>query len=155
MKNHLTDGELRAALDGELGAGERKHLESCPACQSRKKILEAQVQPVAERLSFLSSSSQDTSLSTSTAWKKFNHEKLAQKETSMFRKLFSSPLIKYGASAALVIALILAFPATRALAGELLSLFRVQHVTVVPVDFTGMEQLNGAVGNNISQLISD
>ncbi|HSJ87988.1 MAG TPA: zf-HC2 domain-containing protein [Anaerolineales bacterium] len=155
MKNHLTDGELRAALDGELGAGERKHLESCPACQSRKKILEAQVQPVAERLSFLSSSSQDTSLSTSTAWKKFNHEKLAQKETSMFRKLFTSPLIKYGASAALVIALILAFPATRALAGELLSLFRVQHVTVVPVDFTGMEQLNGAVGNNISQLISD
>ena len=73
----------------------------------------------------------------------------------MFRKLFTSPLIRYGASAALVIALILAFPATRALAGELLSLFRVQHVTVVPVDFTGMEQLDGAVGNNISQLISE
>ena len=73
----------------------------------------------------------------------------------MFRKLFASPLVKYGLSAALVIALILAFPATRALAGELLSLFRVQHVTVVPVDFTGMEQLDGAVGNNISQLISD
>lgn len=73
----------------------------------------------------------------------------------MFRKLFSSPLIRYGASAALVIALVLAFPATRALAGELLNLFRVQRVAVVPVDFTGMEQLNGAVGQNISQLISD
>ena len=73
----------------------------------------------------------------------------------MFRKFFASPLIRYGASAALVIALILAFPATRALAGELLSLFRVQQVTVVPVDFTGMEQLEGTVGQNISQLVSD
>ncbi len=155
MKNHLTDGELRTALDGELGTSGLKHLESCPQCQSRKEMLEAEIQPVAERLSFLSSPTQDAGLSTSTAWKKFNHEKLAQKETSMFRKLFTSPLIKYGASAALVIALILAFPATRALAGELLNLFRVQHVTVVPVDFTGMEQLHGAVGNNISQLISD
>jgi hypothetical protein len=154
MKNHLTDGQLRAALDGELASDEGTHLESCRQCQSRQKTLEAQIHPTVERLRFLSSA-QDTGLSTSTAWKKFNHEKLAQKETSMFRKLFTSPLIKYGASAALVIALILAFPATRALAGELLSLFRVQHVTVVPVDFTGMEQLNGAVGQNISQLISE
>src|SRR5215203_893090 len=146
MKNHLDDGQLRAALDGELEAADLKHLESCSQCQSRQKVVEAQSRPAVERLRFLSSPTQDTSLSTSTAWKKFNYEKLAQKETSMFRKLFTSPLIKYGASAALVIALILAFPATRALAGELLNLFRVQHVTVVPVDFTGMEQLDGAVG---------
>lgn len=153
MKDHLNDGQLRAALDGELDSDERKHFESCPQCQSRKNLLEAQVRPVAERLRFLSSPTPD--LSTSAAWKKFNHETLAQKETSMFRKLFASPLIKYGVSAALVIALILAFPATRALAGELLNLFRVQQVTVVPVDFTGMEQLDGAVGQNISQLISE
>lgn len=155
MINHLTDGELRAALDGELDSDELKHLESCQQCQSRQKLLEAQIRPTAEHLRFLSSPAQDTGLSTSSAWKKFNHEKLAQKETSMFRKFFASPLIKYGASAALVIALILAFPATRALAGELLNLFRVQRVTVVPVDFTGMEQLDGTVGHNISQLLSD
>src|SRR5215208_662096 len=155
MKNHLNDGQLRAMLDGELAPDQLQHLEACQECQSRQKLLEAQIDPIAERLSFLSSPIQDSSLSPSSAWKKFNHEKLSQKETSMFRKLFTSPLIRYGASAALVIALILAFPATRALAGELLNLFRVQHVTVVPVDFTGMEQLDGAVGNNISQLISD
>jgi hypothetical protein len=155
MKNHLTDGELRAALDGELGLDELKHLRACSQCQARQGTIEAQVQPTAERLRFLASPTPDTSLSSSAAWKKFNHEKRSQKETSMFRKLFTSPLIRYGASAALVLALILAFPATRALAGELLNLFRVQQVTVVPVDFTGMEQLNGAVGNNISQLISE
>jgi hypothetical protein len=155
VKNHLNDGQLRAALDNELDPDELKHLESCSQCQYRQKMLEAQIHSTVERLHFLSSPTQDTGLSSSSAWKKFNHETLAQKETSMFRKLFTSPLIRYGASAALVIALILAFPATRALAGQLLSLFRVQHVTVVPVDFTGMEQLDGAVGNNISQLISD
>ena len=73
----------------------------------------------------------------------------------MFKKLFTAPLVRYGVPAVLVLALVFAFPGTRALASEFLNLFRVQQVTVVPVDFTGMEQLNGAVGNNISQLISD
>jgi len=155
MKNHITDGKLRAALDGELGSDELAHLESCQQCQSRQKLIEAQIRPTVERLRFLSSPSQEAGLSTSSAWKKFNHEKLAQKETSMFRKLFASPLIKYGASVALVIALILAFPATRALAGELLSLFRVQRVAVVQIDFTGLEQLDESAGPDISQLIAD
>jgi hypothetical protein len=52
--------------------------------------------------------------------------------------------------------LILAFPSTRALAGELLNLFRIQQVTVIPVDFTGLEQLagDGALGNQFTELIS-
>jgi len=73
----------------------------------------------------------------------------------MFKKLFASSLVRYGVSALLVLTLIIAIPGTRALASELLNLFRVQRVQVLPVDFTGMEQLDGAVGNNISQLISD
>lgn len=155
MKNHLSDGQLRAALDGELDSDELKHLESCTQCQSHQKLLETQIRPTAERLRFLSSPSQDTGLSTSFAWKTFNHKKLTQKETSMFRKLFASPFIKYGVSTALVITLILAFPTTRALASEFLNLFRVQRVTVIPVDFTGLQQLDDAVGPDISQLISD
>lgn len=155
MNKHLNDGQLRAALDGELKSDELMHLESCSQCQSHQKMLEAQIHSTVERLSFLSSPAKNTGLSTSSAWKKFNNEKLLQKETSMFRKFFASPLIRYGVSAALVVALILAFPATRALAGELLNLFRIQQVTVVPVDFTGMEQLDGVVGDDISQLISD
>ncbi len=155
MKNHLNDGQLRAALDGELDSDELKHLDSCQQCQSRKNVIEAQVRPTADRLRFLSSPAQETGLSTASAWNKFNNEKLAQKETSMFRKLFASPLAKYGASVALVIALILAFPSTRALAGELLNLFRVQRVTVVPVDFTGLKQLDNESGPDVSQLFAD
>jgi len=155
MKDHLNEGQLRAALDGELDSEELRHLESCPQCQARQKTLEAQIRPIAERFSFLSAPANESGLSTSAAWKKFNKEKLTQKETSMFRKLFALPLVRYGVPALVVLALVMAVPGARAFASELLNLFRVQQVTVVPVDFTGMEQLNGVVGTDISQLISD
>src|SRR6266508_5575145 len=103
MNKHLNDGQLRTALDGELDSDERMHLESCAQCQSRQKILEAQIQSTAERLSFLSSES-DAGLSTSAAWQKFNQQKLTQKETNMFRKIFTFPLVKYGVPVLLVFA---------------------------------------------------
>jgi hypothetical protein len=155
MNTHLDDGQLRAALDGELSKNELAHLADCAICRSRQEELESQLQFASDKLAFLASATNTSRLSSASAWSRFKSHKLTQKETSMFRKLFSAPIVRYGVPTLLVLALVFAFPATRALAGELLNLFRVQRVTVVPVDFTGMEQLNGAVGNNISQLISE
>lgn len=75
----------------------------------------------------------------------------------MFKKWFAFPVIRFGSAALLILALVLAFPGTRALAGELLNLFRIQQVTVIPVDFTGLEQLTGdsALGNQFTELISN
>jgi hypothetical protein len=75
----------------------------------------------------------------------------------MTKKWFSSPIVRFGAVALVLLALVLAFPGTRSLAGELLNLFRVQQVQVVSVDFTGLEQLtgDGALGNQFTKLISD
>jgi hypothetical protein len=154
MNKHLSDGQLRAAGDDELDSSGLTHLQSCSHCQIRQKALQNRSLLVADQLSFLSSETKDADLSTSSAWLRFNEYKLIQKETNMYKKLFASPLIQYGIPALLIFALIFAFPGTRALASELLNLFRIQQVTVVPVDFTGMEQLNGTVGNNIGQLIS-
>jgi hypothetical protein len=80
-----------------------------------------------------------------------------KKEISMFKRLFAFPVIRFGAAALLILALILAFPVTRAMAGELLNLFRVQQVAVVSVDFTGLEQLtgDGTLGNQFTDLISN
>lgn len=74
----------------------------------------------------------------------------------MTKRWFSIPLVRFGSVALVLLALILAFPSTRALAGELLNLFRVQEVQVVPVDFTGLEQLtgDGTLGNRFTELIS-
>ena len=75
----------------------------------------------------------------------------------MIRTWFSRPLVRFGTAALVLLMLVMAFPGTRALAGELLNLFRVQQVQVVPVDFTGLEQLtgDGALGNQFTELISD
>lgn len=75
----------------------------------------------------------------------------------MFKKWFASPALRYAVVALLLITLIASVPATRALADQLLSLFRVQQVTVVQIDFTGMQQLtgDGPLGQQISQLLSN
>jgi len=163
MNTHLNDGQLRAALDGELNQAELEHLTGCALCQSRQKEIESQIHFAADKLSFLSSATNDSRLSSNTAlrsdsgqaWFRFNQQRITQKETSMFKKLFATPLVRYGIPALLVLTMVFAFPSARAFASELLNLFRIQQVAVIPVDFTGMESLNGAVSNDISQLISD
>jgi len=154
VKKHLTDGELRAALDGEVDVEQLQHLESCRDCQTRQSQLQAEQKQIARQLAFLTPSDGPVP-ATQKVWNRFSQQVIIKKETSMFKKWFAFPTVRFGTAALLILTLVLSFPSTRALAGELLSLFRVQHVTVVPVDFTGMEQLNGAVGQNISQLISE
>ena len=153
---HLTEGELRAALDAELEAHRLQHLETCADCQQRQRQLSEAGQKTARLLTFLTPSDAPVP-SMPAAWNRFSQQVLLQKENSMFKRLFSFPIVRFGTAALLVLALILAFPGTRALAGELLNLFRVQQVQVVPVDFTGLEQLtgDGALGNQFTQLISD
>jgi hypothetical protein len=154
MRKHLTDGELRAALDGEVDVEQLRHLESCRDCQTRQSQLQAEQNQIARQLAFLTPADEPVP-AIQKVWNRFSQQILIKKEISMFKKWFAFPAIRVGTAVVLILALVLAFPGTRALAGELLNLFRVQHVTVVPVDFTGMEQLNGAVGQNISQLISE
>jgi hypothetical protein len=157
MNKHLNDGELRAALDGELGPNELGHLETCSSCQTRQKIVETEARQTAATLAFLSSSTKEARLSTPQAWHRLNERILTQKEIPMLKKLIAIPLVRYGLPILLALTLVFAFPSTRALASELLNLFRVQQVQVVPVDFTGLEQLtgDGALGNQFTELISD
>ncbi|MGB8982452.1 MAG: DUF4367 domain-containing protein [Anaerolineales bacterium] len=156
MNKHLSEGQLRAALDGELAGEALRHLQSCDSCQMQQKTIRSQAQRIADQLAFLASLRNDSPLPAPTAWSRFQ-KTLTQKETPMFKKLFASTLVRYGVPALLVLTLIFAFPGARALASQLLDLFRVQQVAVVPVDVTGIGELNGndALAKQISQLISD
>ena len=156
MKRHLTDGELRAALDGELDVQRFGHLEDCSKCLARQSQLQAKQAQVANRLAFLAHAAEPVPTSQK-AWARLSQRLLIKKEISMFKKWFAFPVIRFGTAALVILALILAFPGTRALAGELLNLFRVQQVAVVPVDFTGLEQLtgDGVLGNQFTELISN
>lgn len=156
MKKHLTEGELRASFDGELGENLLSHLNTCAECQRRLNQLEQEHLRVASRLSFLAPGIEPVP-SVRFAWSRFTEQYLKQKETSMLRKWFTFPVVRAGAIAVLALALLLAFPTTRALAGELLNLFRVQHVAVLPIDSTGLENMTGneALGSQLSELISE
>jgi hypothetical protein len=160
MRTHLTDGELRATLDGELKSGqlhalELAHLETCAACQARRQQLQTRSSETGRLLAFLRPAD-ETGPAASAAWARFSQHILPQKEYSMIRTWFSRPLVRFGTAALVLLVLVLAFPSTRALTGVLLNLFRVQQVQVVPVDFTGLEQLtgDGALGNRFTELIS-
>ena len=155
MNTHLNDGQLRAALDGEATKQDLEHLLGCTICQTRQRELESQIRFTGDKLAFISSPTKETRLSSAQAWSRFEKQILTQKETPLMKKLFAMPLIRCGVPALLALTLIFAFPSARAFASEILNLFRVQQVAVIPVDFTGMESLNGAVGNDISQLISN
>ncbi len=156
MRKHLSDGELRAALDGELDTQQLDHIESCTSCQARQQLLQVKHLEAGRLLAFFTPAEQ-TGPPAERAWARFAQEIRQQKESSMSKRWFSLPLVRVGAVALVLLALILAFPSTRTLAGELLNLFRVQQVQVVAVDFTGLEQLtgDGALGNRFAELISN
>ena len=156
MKKHLTEGELRASLDGELDESLLSHLEACAECQRQLAELKQTHLRVASRLSFLAPGTEPVP-SVRFAWSRFTDQYLKQKETSMLKKLFAFPVVRYGAIAVLALALLMAFPTTRALAGELLNLFRVQQVAVLPIDTAGLENMTGneALGSQLSELISE
>jgi hypothetical protein len=155
MKKHLTEGELRASLDGELDGSLLTHLEACAECQGKLVQLKAAYLRVANRLSFLAQGTEPVP-SVHFAWSRFTEQYLKQKETSMLKKWFAFPVVRYGAIAILALALLLALPTTRALAGELLNLFRVQQVVVLPIDSANLEDMssNQSFGSQLSQLIS-
>ena len=155
MRKHLSDGELRAALDGELSGEELRHLEICADCQGRRKQVQIEQERVARQLAFLVPSDKLLPV-PQRAWNRLSQQLLIKKEISMFKKWFAFPVVRAATAAFLILTLVLAFPGTRALAGELLNLFRVQQVAVVQVDFTGLEQLtgDGALGNQFTDLIS-
>ena len=158
MSQHLSDGQLRAALDGELGPADLRHLESCAGCQERREAVRRDWQPTAGRLALFSQANPPANLSSRTALSHFHERKLARKESSsMAKKALHSPVVQYGLPVVVLLVLILAIPSTRALADRLINLFRVQEVAVIPVDFTGLQQLTGqgTVGKQLSQLISD
>jgi hypothetical protein len=156
MNKHLNDGQLRAALDGELDAQALDHLALCTDCQERQRRLQVEAEGVRARLAFLASPEDEPMPSIQSALRHFHKRKITQKEIPMLKKFFASSAVRYAALAVLFLALILAIPATRALADQVLNLFRVQQVTVVPIDFTGLQQLNGnsALGRQMSELVS-
>lgn len=160
---HLTDGQLRAFLDGELGEVEALHLPGCETCQARLASVRARARQTGQRLAFLTEQkfpegSSQGGLAPVPALARFKTRVNDHKEKNMLTNIFQRrwrPVWVALATLALVLAA-LSVPQMRAWAGQFLGLFRVQQVVAVPVDLTGLSQLdnNDSLAKQIGQLVS-
>lgn len=146
---HPNDETLRAYLDDELAPAVRasiqEHTEACPGCVRRLSELRSAADLVAPKIAALGPA-QGISFSPQRALNQFYRRK---KEPSM-KNIFRRPV---WAAAALVamIAVAMAFPPVRALAGSFLGLFRVQQVRVISFDPSALDKYNGVMQSNNEQ----
>jgi anti-sigma factor RsiW len=70
-RTHLTDGELRAALDGEMESGRAHHLETCPDCQARRQQMQTSSFETGRLLAFFRPAD-ETGPTARQAWARFS-----------------------------------------------------------------------------------
>lgn len=145
---HLSDGDIRAFLDQELNPTEQERvstlLTDAAAAHQRAETLQGRAAWVGERLAALDPLPTETQTTILAARARLQ-QRLAepQKETQMSNIRFArqARLPWAGLAAVLVLAVALMFPPVRVAATQFLGLFRVQQITVVPVDAENVEQL--------------
>ncbi len=162
---HPDDGQIRAYLDDELAeASEREatglHIASCPACQARLAELKVQASFANQHLDFLATPP-DADMAASArnaqrAFAQFNDRLHQQKENPMKNSFIRRRTLFAGLAVIVVLVIGLSIPSGFAWAGQFLSLFRVQQVTVIPIDPTGLAALKNSptVVQQVSELMT-
>jgi hypothetical protein len=158
---HLTNGQLRAHLDHELENDEARHLRTCGDCRARLAVIDETRAAAANSLGRLQPQPGDPALAARPALARFQeyaHAREQKEKVPMLTKLFSRfrPLA-IGLTVIALAAVALSFPTVRAWAGQFLGLFRVQQITVLPIDTSRLSALTNddTLGQQISQLFSD
>jgi hypothetical protein len=147
MKMHLTDGQLRAYQDNQLGSGERegieKHLSTCSSCQKRARDLSRRSHQVEQHLAAIAPPERP---SAQLAYSRLQTRISEKENNSMLAKIFSRRFRLAWAAVGLVVILgiALAFPEVRAIANSFLGLFRVQQFSVVQVDPENLSEQLGS-----------
>jgi anti-sigma factor RsiW len=161
---HLNDETLRAYLDQEAGdsGGAAAHLQTCPDCRARLATLQSRAAQVKTRLAALDPTPAEAPRSAQLAYAQFTARQVAvsgKERFPMLKSIFSPRLRPVWAGLAIVALLAgaLSFAPVRAWAGEILALFRVQKIVVLPIDTTRLTELGNddTVGKQISNLLSD
>lgn len=173
---HPTEATLRAYLDHELTdaahAHTAAHLETCADCQAHLQTLAARATRVGQHLALLAPDAASTPRPAHLAYARWQAERTSpraagpesisftlQRSLTMLRSLFSGRYRPVGVSLALIVLLAAALSAApvRTLASQLLGIFRVQQVAVVPVDMSTLEGLsnNAALSQQAEALFAE
>ncbi len=156
-----SDGELRAQLDGELGAGDAQrvaeHLQACPACRARMAQIERVARWARQGLVAVSPP-REPDLSRAEARVRALARQRASAQTLIRRLWMSTTSGKHVwrpiVAGVVVLALLVgtfSFAPSRALARQLLAVFRVRRFAVVQIspDQAQLEQVGRALENKL------
>lgn len=159
----ISDPILRARLDGELSEAQRleveKHCHSCANCRGRAEAIAENYRQVQSILSALAPDEGKTP-DARIAFARFRERRagypaaLSSPERLSARRLVPA----WGAAAAVgAIIALFAFTPARSFAERLLSLLRVQKITVVPLDFEAFNNSGdrGRLMRSLAQMTSD
>lgn len=150
---HLTDGDLRAILDGERADLDREtHLEQCQACQQRLQALSERGAWLSQRLEHLGAQP----LPSRPSHQRLRAYLQEKENTPMLKKIFARPYRPAWIALGLVVVLALAFafPPVRAIANSFLGLFRVEHIAVVQVNSNDLQEQLGS-SSQLETLFTD
>ncbi len=159
MEKCRLDGELRTFLDGELPAeastAVQSHLQHCSACRTKVARLEADRAGLDERLATLAPRP-EAMPSSAVALARLNDQmknKASGKERLL--KMFNTSNrqmrpVFIALALVVLVAVSLAFEPVRAVAGDLLSVFRVQKFAVLPINMEQVERV-AEIGDLLSQ----
>jgi hypothetical protein len=154
---HVKDHLLRAFIDQELSEKQadqvKEHLRRCPNCTQHLVELQTRAKTVNNQLDRLAPTARELPRSSQTAYHQFSKVRKEIPPTMFTKRPFWTVL---GVVAVLVIAF--SFTPVRAWASNLLSLFRVQQITVVSFDPQAARQGRDNLANSedtIRQLFKD
>ena len=132
---HPGENDLRAYVDQENPDKDTiQHIEHCAECSSAVKEMKDRANRVSARLDALASN--EPIPSAHAALGRFQQHPLKQKRQFHFRPALAAVL------AVAVFAVALSFGSVRVWAQEFLLLFRVQQISVLPIDPARLERLN-------------
>lgn len=160
---HPNGGQMRAYYDGTLTEAERErvraHLATCERCARTGATLEARGARVGALLSGLEPHSRREPVSPQVARYRLERRIQRSKESTMLKNVFARRYRPAWAAVAVIAALAIAFcfPPVRALAGDLLGLFRVeriQFIEVNPAQLSDKEALD-AIAQKLEGVLED
>ncbi|PYU96424.1 MAG: hypothetical protein DMG25_01930 [Acidobacteria bacterium] len=161
----LTDGVLRAKLDGELSEVEsleaQNHLAACPDCRRRAEAIAVEAERVRGALSALDPLPSEAPGEARTAFARFRaeHAEPPAQAPSLAGRLFARRLRPvWGAVAALAaVAVFLSFAPARGWGQKILAMLRVQKIAVVTIDpeVLSSGRKGDDKGRSIGRLMSD
>ncbi len=161
---HLNAETLRAFLDHQLDdmPSAAEHLNGCAECRARLDALRTRASRLNIRFAALNPSPAEAPRDAQILYAQLTARQSAasgKEKNKMLKSVFAQRFrpVWIGLCAVLVLGVAFSFPPVRAWAGDLLAQFRVQKITVVPVDNSRLTDLagNSALARQVSQLLSD